>query len=863
MKYPHKRWNDNKGKHDRGQVGDPVRRNDRSSINDSQDSDSNYCEVNKNNRDLYNNISNSNFYSKEGEMTFSRNVKATFSPYDQTEKQGVEMRDKLADIRSSHMYNIDNRNVKHFEKDKTNKKYVNNNEHNKMNSYRRDTGNYKQSGENMTSNKYYNRHGNGKLKNVHEHVHKKSHAFNENSYGGRGSADGIYRSITGDNGSRKSSREFCGGGKSIHEQGRVYTDNINEQNEENHSAEFIELKRNLLKYMDTKEKNSCAEINEPMMNNDKENRRNSFEEHIEGCNPSLVNKRKLSYENQFSDASSIGEGNEKEIRTGEELSPDYNTYYHNIGSVAYKNYGTLDGTTQKDNDYSSKNFYNMTNRRSDNIVDCSRRRNIDNEAQINNSFNRNSNFSNTRPSGQKNMLDGENLHIKQNDNHINREPMTHFRYGEDMHSVMNLKNGDLSSDTLHNRNNSDLSEEDAFNETEKDLLQNNMSWQDEYLFGDNDNSFYNEIEENNEVDGWNQCSDNLSVEQVNYHQLSSEAKKGGNSEINSGDTMKYNSSILQNIYHPSMNTTQESYNSFNETLPTKEAYTSSYGVYDSLKGKKKEVRFALNYNDNMFPKAQIEESLRVLNTLQVDIEKICSYVKHFVDPPEPLFSTMRDVFLENEVSINSKIAIFYVYNHLIQELRHKYRNNFTTYTYISEIGLTNFVIPVLKYISERQKNKEIASKFYRCISIWNDRNIYSKFICDQLIALQKNPNRAIKMNPSNKTSLAHSAVSNEFSKCTPLHFLLRMPSVNNEHIEAKQNKVVHALMENMSKDSLKSFKTEAIEEAAKITDKAVRMFGQELILLNTEQMELSVLINDNHEEMKKLLNCMKNLDSVD
>ncbi|GAW81170.1 hypothetical protein, conserved [Plasmodium gonderi] len=278
-------------------------------------------------------------------------------------------------------------------------------------------------------------------------------------------------------------------------------------------------------------------------------------------------------------------------------------------------------------------------------------------------------------------------------------------------------------------------------------------------------------------------------------------------------------------------------------------------VMDAYKNEMKEDQL-MNFSGNLFSKDQITESLKVLNTLQVDIERVCCYIKHFVDPPEQLFNTMIDVFLDKSVLVNSKIAIFYVYNHLIQELRNNYKNDLNKYYSIAEKGLHIFVVPVLRYILYEDVNVDMINKFYRCITIWNERNVYGKVVCDQLKSLQKNPHKKINFTVKNVSSQAHSLLSNELSKFVPLSFILKMPSINNEHKKALENKILSALFENISKDTLKGFDEKDIEEASKMSDKVMRMYGQELILINSQILELSSLINDNNDHLMKLHNAL-------
>eukprot|EP00366_Plasmodium_knowlesi_P001913 XP_002259410.1 hypothetical protein, conserved in Plasmodium species [Plasmodium knowlesi strain H] len=261
---------------------------------------------------------------------------------------------------------------------------------------------------------------------------------------------------------------------------------------------------------------------------------------------------------------------------------------------------------------------------------------------------------------------------------------------------------------------------------------------------------------------------------------------------------------------------------------------------------------------NIFPKNQIAESLRVLNTLQVDIERVCCYIKHFIDPPEQLFQVMRDVFVDTSVLVNSKIAIFYVYNHLIQELRNNLKNDLMKYYSIAEKGLQIFVVPVLRCVLHEQVNVEMVNKFYRCIAIWNERNVYSKIVCEQLKLLQKNPQKKIDFTVKNVASQAHSLLSNELSKFVPISFILKMPSVNNENRKALEDKTLSALFHDISKDTLKGYDEAHVDEASRMSEKVMRMYGQELILINSQILELSSLICDNNDHLVKLHSTLEN-----
>ncbi|EUD67254.1 hypothetical protein C922_02404 [Plasmodium inui San Antonio 1] len=274
---------------------------------------------------------------------------------------------------------------------------------------------------------------------------------------------------------------------------------------------------------------------------------------------------------------------------------------------------------------------------------------------------------------------------------------------------------------------------------------------------------------------------------------------------------------------------------------------------------KEEEDNMISSSGNIFPRNQIAESLRVLNTLQVDIERVCCYIKHFIDPPEELFQVMTDVFVDKSVEVNSKIATFYVYNHLIQELRNNLKNDLIKYYSIAERGLHIFVVPVLRCVLHEQVNVEMINKFYRCVAIWNERNVYSKIVCEQLKLLQKNPQKKIDFTVKNVASQPHSLLSNELSKFVPINFILKMPSVNNEHRKALEDKTLSALFQDISKDTLRGYDEADVEEASKMSDKVMRMYGQELILINSQILELSSLICDNNDQLVKLQSALEKL----
>ncbi|SBT71500.1 conserved Plasmodium protein, unknown function [Plasmodium malariae] len=350
---------------------------------------------------------------------------------------------------------------------------------------------------------------------------------------------------------------------------------------------------------------------------------------------------------------------------------------------------------------------------------------------------------------------------------------------------------------------------------------------------------------------------NSFLSQHMYANIKENCMEGGNEEIeHKTNRYKYMNNDYKFVQESPIS--NNSANGGNGDSSESNSSSSICGVMEANAYRMKEEKITFN-NNNLFPRTQIEESLKVLNTLQVDIERVCCYIKHFIDPPEQLFEVMVNSFVNRSVLINSKIAIFYVYNHLIQELRNNYKNDFIRYNTIAEKGLEIFVIPVLRHILSEEGNSEMINKIYRCISIWNERNIYSKIICDQLKALQKNPHKKIDLSLKHTASQAHSLLSNELSKFVPVNFILKMPSINNEHKKALEDKILNALFLNLSKDTLKEFPSKDIEEASKTSDKVMRIFGQELILINSQILELSSLISDNNEHLVKLQTAMERL----
>lgn len=861
MKYPNNNWNDNKRKNERKQVDEVGKRNENRFINDSYNNDNNYKEFVMKKQISYQN-NNKTFYSKEEGNSFRHGKNSVNFCFDETESYDVEKRKNSREYMVSQYdtsENTSNNNVRYSNIDSIKKIYKNSNPIQKKNSlYHHDKGLYKNSGEYVTNSVYYKRHRNTHTSNSHERSHPHSQVISSNEhchvYGSREKSRRGNRTDYVSSRSSRSSRDVQGGYMiNPYEQEHLPVECGNETGEEKHSAEFNELKRNLLKYMDTN-KNSEERRDESTRQSDRDSRKRIFGKQKEDSSNSFYNKNSNSFGDEFEDASSIDNEHEDENGSNRETTVDYINYKNNRNV----SYGTVRGMSGINN--TTHQAYPLYNK--DRLNDDSIQLSLDNNKGIpqnKKALHYNNSYNTTWPHIQKNMLDAEGSNLKIKDSYMQKGNMS-LGHSGDKYNYMNLKSGNPSSDVLLNSEGNEWLDEAVVNEEETDFLRNSTGWNDEDLFGDvDDSNMYSKKNDKQVID-----------ERNSFNEKPLEHKDYDNSNSDIHPVVKHmgmNTSgvgFIQNTKPHTIRSGPNDYNSFNESRLTNELHGSSNLVeYDVIKGKRKGDNIFVDYNENLFPKTQIEESLKVLNTFQVEIEKVCSYVKHFIDPPEPLFLTMKNVFFENEVSMTSKIAIFYVYNHLIQELRHKYRNNMETFIHIAKSGLTNFVIPVIKYICEREKNKEIVSKFFRCITIWCDRNVYSKFICDQLVSLQADHHKVIEMNPQNKVNLAHSSISNEFSKCTPLQFLLQMPSSNNECKHALQNKVVHSLFEKMSKEVCESYENEALETAAKVTDKVVRMLGQELILLNTEQLELSALINDNNEELIKLRNTLKNMNSVD
>lgn len=858
MKYPNNNWNDNKRKIERSHVGEVGMRNENRFINDSYSNDNNYMELAMKKRTPYQ-TNNRTFYSNEEGKSFRHRKKSVNFYYDETEAYGVEKRKNSGEYMASQYYNAENNsnnNTRYSNIDSINKKYNNNNKIQKGNpSYYHDTGLYKNSGEYVTNTVYYKRHRNIQTRNSHEHAHTHSQIISSNEYSHvYGSRDRLNRGSRTDYGSGRSSKDVQGGYMSNpYEQEHLPVEYSNETCEEQHSAEFNELKKNLLKFMDTNE-NSEEKRNESIMQSDRDSRKRIFGEQKEDSFNSFFNKKGNSFGNEFEDASSIDNECADENASNRGTTVDYMNYQNNRNDI----YGTVRGISGNMNTAYEAYHPCSKDRLSDDSLQFSLGTNKG-IPQNKNALHYNSSYNRTWPHIQKNVSDAENSSLKKNDRFMQTGNMSLGHVG-DTYSYITLQSGNPSSDVLRNSGGNEWLEEAVLNEGETDFLRDSTGWDDEDLFGDvDDSNRHSRTVDMQAINEWDSFTEKPS-EHKDYDNLNS----GIHSVVkHTGMSATSQVGFTQNTKPYIVRAGPKDYNFFNESRATNEMHSINVAEYDAIKGKRKGESIFCDYNENQFPKTQIEDSLKVLNTLQVEIEKVCSYVKHFVDPPEPLFLTMKNVFFENEVSVTSKIAIFYVYNHLIQELRHKHRNNLETFTRIAKSGLIHFVIPVIRYISEREKNNEIVSKFFRCITIWCDRNVYSKFICDQLVSLQIDPHKVIEINPQNKMNLAHSSISNEFSKCIPLQFLLQMPSSNNEYKHALQNEVVHALFEKMSKEVFESYGNESLEAAARITDKVVRMFGQELILLNTEQLELSALINDNNEELIKLRDTLKNMKSVD
>ncbi|CRG96458.1 conserved Plasmodium protein, unknown function [Plasmodium gallinaceum] len=494
------------------------------------------------------------------------------------------------------------------------------------------------------------------------------------------------------------------------------------------------------------------------------------------------------------------------------LSNEYITNKND--ELIYQNYLQMQKYNNANNDFktSFNNFYNSY-----------KINNMNNDMNI-----KNKNCNNTWPP------DNENDNVLNKLSDIRNIPFNNSNNGNKNFCVNDKTTmiiNELKKCLNNNESNVYSENNNKLNELTNDYAEKNFANENSKFFLNNIAST-NKINNNKILNEYNDNSNN------NFFTLNNE----NTAYLQNNKEMTYN-----NRYNYILNDNK----SLQESSISNESSVEDVNDYDNID--------KANCNERIFPKSKIEESLRVLNTLQVDIERVCCYIKHFIDPPEQLFQIMTNVFLDKTVTLNSKIAIFYVYNHLIQELRNNYKNDLNKYNSISEKGLQIFVIPVLRYILDEKINIEMINKFYRCISIWNERNIYSKIVCDQLKSLQKNPHKKIDLKLKHLVNQAHSLLSNEFSKFLPLNFILKMPSINNEHKKALEDKILNTLFNNLSKETLKSFDNNDIEEASKISDKVMRIFGQELILINSQMLELSSLISDNHENLIKLQNSMEKL----
>ncbi|CRH00279.1 conserved Plasmodium protein, unknown function [Plasmodium relictum] len=483
--------------------------------------------------------------------------------------------------------------------------------------------------------------------------------------------------------------------------------------------------------------------------------------------------------------------------------------------LIYQNYLKMQQYNNANNDYktSFNNFYNSHN------------------ININNNMNtKNKNCNNTWPPNNENnnvlnkLADIRNIPFNNLDN-----GNSNFYVNDKTTMIIN----DLKKCLINNESNSHSKSNHMLNELTVDYAEKSFP-------NENSKNYLNNIVTTSKI------NNNKTLDEYNNNN-----NNNGFFTLNNENVHNY----LQNKEEMQYNSTYNFISNDNKSLQESSISNESSVVDISEYGNRDKTIC----NGKIFPKSKIEESLRVLNTLQFDIERVCCYIKHFIDPPEQLFQIMTNVFLDKTVTINSKIAIFYVYNHLIQELRNNYKNDINIYNSIAEKGLQIFVIPVLRYILDEQVNIEIINKFYRCISIWNERNVYSKIVCEQLKSLQKNLHRNVDINLKHSSNQAHSLLSNEFSKFLPINFILKMPSINNEHKKALEDKILNALFNNLSKETLKSFDNNDIEEASKISDKVMRIFGQELILINSQMLELSSLISDNNENLIKLQNSMEKL----
>ncbi|BAM41198.1 conserved hypothetical protein [Theileria orientalis strain Shintoku] len=242
--------------------------------------------------------------------------------------------------------------------------------------------------------------------------------------------------------------------------------------------------------------------------------------------------------------------------------------------------------------------------------------------------------------------------------------------------------------------------------------------------------------------------------------------------------------------------------------------------------------------EEIFPENELKTKLAALETTQISIEGFANGVIQYSYPPGPILQLLLDVFVSLPVNASSvRLAIFYVYNHLIQTFTNEKIWKYSVSFQYS--GLDRFCIPAIIHTNRIKCNNIIH--ICNCINIWRQRAVYTREVCDKLEHISTNTS-IIKNAPSVNHNFN---VNDELGYLNVLYHIFKMPLVNEAYNKAVSNCNVERLV-NCDPERDGEYMDELIElNKEQEFNEAGRLSGQELIIVNSACLDLGALIKEN------------------
>ncbi|EKX72859.1 conserved hypothetical protein [Theileria equi strain WA] len=237
--------------------------------------------------------------------------------------------------------------------------------------------------------------------------------------------------------------------------------------------------------------------------------------------------------------------------------------------------------------------------------------------------------------------------------------------------------------------------------------------------------------------------------------------------------------------------------------------------------------------EEIFPEMELTKRLRMLDTTQIAIESFANLVMKYSYPPGPLLQLMYDVFITLPVpSFDTRLGIFYVYNHLIQLF-----TNVSMWSHpisFTDAGLNRFCIPAIVYTNSIQCGN--IHRICNCINIWKQRSIYPVDVCEKLENMAASSS-VVTERHSNFT------IGEELGDLKVLYNILNMPLVDKAYNEAIANCDVEGII--TPGEDTKHLDVALESNKDFLFNQASRLSGQELIILHSASLDLAALIEEN------------------